>query len=131
MAFILELKLQDILKRLKYRYVCPKCGAIYNLVTNPPKVPNKCDYDGTPLVKRADDVDINSIKNRLHNYEKMTVPVIKFFAECGCVYKIDASRSISAINKELRNALLKFNKLHETCKFPSTCLKGKNVGVKK
>src|SRR5262249_10121623 len=36
------------------RRVCPVCGATYHVQNKPPKVPETCDIDGSPLEQRPD-----------------------------------------------------------------------------
>jgi len=44
-----------LIERLSGRRTCPACQTAYNVVTQPPKVPGRCDRDGTELVQRPDD----------------------------------------------------------------------------
>src|SRR5512136_2930326 len=43
-----------LMQRLTARRVCPSDGAVYNLLSNPPKVAGRCDKDGTALEQRND-----------------------------------------------------------------------------
>ena len=44
-----------IISRMAGRRVCPKCGTLYNAISQPPKVEGICDLDGAALVVREDD----------------------------------------------------------------------------
>jgi adenylate kinase len=73
---------EKIVSRLSGRRQCPVCGTLYNLTTNPPKVAGICDKDGTTLVTREDDRE-EVIRERLHEYDVQTVPILNFFRESG------------------------------------------------
>ncbi len=71
-----------IVARLTGRRQCPLCGSLYNIVSNPPRVPGVCDRDGHALVIREDDRE-SVIRERLDAYENQTRPLIEFFREKG------------------------------------------------
>ena len=79
-----------IVARLSGRRQCPVCGTLYSLTTNPPRVPGVCDLDGTGLVTREDDQE-SVIRERLHEYDSQTVPILNFFREADVtMLEIDA-----------------------------------------
>ena len=57
LALALEMHLaeDEIIKRLLNRRSCPKCGRIYNFITNPPSKNGVCDQCNVELIKRSDD----------------------------------------------------------------------------
>jgi adenylate kinase len=71
-----------IIARLTGRRQCPVCGTLYNIASQPPKVNELCDLDGTALVVRDDDRE-SVIRERLEAYEKQTRPVLDFFQGAG------------------------------------------------
>jgi adenylate kinase len=73
---------EKIVARLSGRRQCPVCGTLYSLTTNPPKVAGICDKDGTALVTREDDREA-VIRERLHEYDVQTVPILNFFRQSG------------------------------------------------
>lgn len=73
---------EKIVARLSGRRQCPVCGTLYSLKTNPPKVAGVCDRDGALLVTRADDRE-DVIRERLHEYESQTSPLLNYFREAG------------------------------------------------
>jgi adenylate kinase len=80
-----------IVARLSGRRQCPVCGTLYSLVTNPPRVPGRCDLDGAALVTRDDDQE-TVIRERLHEYDRQTVPILNFFREAGVpIFEIDGA----------------------------------------
>ena len=73
---------EKIVARLSGRRQCPVCGTLYSLTTNPPKVAGICDREGAKLVTREDDRE-EVIRQRLHEYDVQTVPILNFFRESG------------------------------------------------
>lgn len=78
-----------LISRLSGRRQCPCCGALYNIVSSPPKRPGVCDVDGCSLVVREDDSE-SVIRERLRAYERQTGPLLGFFRERGWLREIDA-----------------------------------------
>ena len=73
---------ERIVRRLSGRRICPVCGTLYSLKTNPPKLPGICDLDGAKLVTREDDRE-SVIRERLAEYETQTRPLLDYFREKG------------------------------------------------
>jgi adenylate kinase len=92
----LKVDYNRIVARLSGRRVCPTCGTLYNLVSNPPRVPGLCDNDGTPLIVREDDRE-EVIRQRLDAYDRKTVPVIGYIRESGMRYhEVEATEGAPA-----------------------------------
>ncbi|MBW2979692.1 adenylate kinase [Candidatus Woesearchaeota archaeon] len=70
----------EIIRRLSNRRICPKCGAIYNLISMPPKTPGICDQCGTALIQREDDKP-EAIRERLKIYKEQTEPVLEYYGD--------------------------------------------------
>jgi len=80
-----------VIARLTGRRQCPRCGTLYNLATQPPRVDELCDLDGEKLVIREDDNE-DVIRERLDAYERQTSPVLAYFRSAGRrVIDVDAS----------------------------------------
>jgi adenylate kinase len=80
-----------IIDRLSGRRVCSKCGAVYHVKYNPPKVEGVCDLCGGSLVQRDDDRE-EVVKKRLEVYRKQTQPLIEFYQDRGIIYRLDAGK---------------------------------------
>ena len=81
-----------IIARMAGRRVCLKCGTLYNAISRPSKVPGICDIDGEPLVVRDDDRE-DVVRERLHEYEASTLPLIEYFRKTSSrLIEVDASR---------------------------------------
>lgn len=104
--FIFEITLETVLNRLGGRRVCPHCGAIYHIASNPPSRAGRCDKCGTELVQRQDDSP-EVIKRRFENYNRETMPVIEHFEQqhaAQCV-RISVEGSPDAVLKSVREIL--------------------------
>ena len=92
-----------ILDRLTTRRTCEKCGEIYNVKSNPPKVEGVCDKCGGAVVQRADETE-EAINNRLNVYNDQTAPLVDFYKNEGMLLSVKATSSdavIDAIKAEL------------------------------
>jgi adenylate kinase len=80
-----------VIARLTGRRQCPRCGTLYNLATQAPRVDEVCDLDGEKLVIRDDD-NVEVIRERLDAYDRQTRPVLDYFMSAGRrVIEVDAS----------------------------------------
>ena len=93
-----------LVQRLSERRVCPKCQSVYNLTTKPPKVPDRCDLDGTPLVQRPDD-RAEAIMTRLKVYAEQTAPLLEYYRKRGLLRPVDASGAPDAVAARIRKVL--------------------------
>ncbi len=80
---------EEIIKRLSARRVCPKCHAVYNMVTKPPKRDEICDICGTPLVMRDDDKP-ETVRRRIEVYRRDTEPLVDFYRNRGLLVEVKA-----------------------------------------
>jgi len=91
-----------IIDRLSGRRVCSKCGAVYHVKYNPPKVEGVCDLCGGTLVQRDDDKE-EVVRKRLEVYRKQTQPLIEFYQEKGIIYKLDAGKGVEELFEEVKS----------------------------
>ncbi len=102
-VFLINVSKKTIYKRLSARRSCLNCGAVYNLITNPPKEKGKCDVCGGKLYIRKDDTK-EGIKERLRLYDKNTKPLLKYYKEKGILREIDGEQPI----KEVFNKIVSY-----------------------
>jgi adenylate kinase len=95
-----------IISRMAGRRMCPKCGTLYNAISNRPAKEGVCDLDGATLVVRDDDRP-EVVRARLDEYEALTRPVIESFRQAGVqLFEVNASdRGPHAIFESIRTAL--------------------------
>ena len=82
--YVLEIDVADeeIIKRMSGRRVHPASGRTYHVMFNPPKVENKDDATGEPLIQRDDDRE-ETVKKRLDVYHRQTKPLVEFYSNWG------------------------------------------------
>jgi len=90
-----------IIDRLSGRRVCSKCGAVYHVKYNPPKVEEMCDLCGGSLVQRDDDKE-DVVKKRLEVYRKQTQPLIEFYQDRSIIYRLDAEKGVEELFEEVK-----------------------------
>lgn len=106
----LHIDKNQIIERNINRLICPVCGAIYNLRTNPPKEDLKCDECGSKLEKRMDDEKLEILCKRIEVYEEYTKPIIEHYIDRGIVKIVDASQASEKIFEEIKNIIDLFHK---------------------
>lgn len=100
----IDITLDEIMRRLTGRRSCLKCGAVFHVQFNPPKVTNVCNSCGEGLVQRKDDT-AEVIKVRYDIYEKMTSPLIKYYKKDNKLVYIDGSKTVQEVFKEVSKAV--------------------------
>ena len=78
--YVLEIGVPDaaIVERMSGRRVHPASGRTYHIKFNPPKVPDRDDVTGEPLIQRDDDKE-ETVKKRLAVYHAQTEPLIAYY----------------------------------------------------
>ena len=95
-----------LIQRLINRRSCPKCGTIYNLISNPPKIMDYCDICDTKLTLRKDDNE-EVARARFVTYEKETAPLYEYFKQLGILEELKADGTISEIWENLKEIVFK------------------------
>jgi len=93
-----------LVRRITGRRNCPTCGSIYNVYLNPPKDDERCDLDGTLLVRRSDDTE-EVFSDRLRSYEEQTQPVIAHYRAMGRMADMDGDQPVSAVTAGILTAV--------------------------
>ena len=112
--YIVELQVDDdeIVKRITGRRIHMESGRTYNVDFNPPKVADKDDLTGEPLIQRDDDKE-ETVRKRLNVYHEQTVALIDYYLEISAekadstlrYIKVDAMGSIDDIQQRIIGAL--------------------------
>lgn len=98
---------EEIIKRLSGRRIHLTSGRTYHLQFNPPKVRDKDDVTGEPLIQREDDTEA-AIRNRLQIYHQETEPVIKWYRESKATkqfHEISGMGTVESIQKDIQHVL--------------------------
>jgi adenylate kinase len=80
--YVLEIAVPDeeIIQRMSGRRVHLASGRSYHVKFNPPKVADKDDLSGEPLILRQDDQP-ETVMERLHVYHAQTQPLIEYYSK--------------------------------------------------
>lgn len=95
---------ETVVNRLRDRWLCGSCGAIYNLSTKPPRVAGTCDLCGSALKQRADD-EPATVRARLEVYERETAPLVAYYAQRGVLRNVDAAGPAEQVYGAIRRIL--------------------------
>jgi adenylate kinase len=78
--YVLEIDVpdQEIITRMSGRRVHPGSGRVYHVKFNPPRVADRDDDTGEPLILRDDDRP-ETVKHRLEVYRKQTRPLVEYY----------------------------------------------------
>jgi len=102
----------EIVLRMSGRRVHPASGRSYHVKFNPPRVPDRDDVTGAPLVQREDDRE-ETVRKRLEVYRRQTRPLVDYYtrwaasgdARAPRVHRISGSGGIEEIRDRTFAAL--------------------------
>lgn len=80
----------ELVKRLSARRTCMECGAVFNLLTYPPREDGRCRKCGGEVYQREDDKE-EMVATRLQVYEELIKPVIEYYKRKGELKTIDTT----------------------------------------
>ncbi len=103
-VIFLDVPDDEIVKRIAYRRICLNCGAVYNLIFDPPREDEICDVCGSKLVQREDDKE-EVVKNRLKVYRENTESLIRIYEDRGILRRIDGIGDREEIFRRIREVL--------------------------
>lgn len=69
---------EEIIRRMSGRRVHLASGRTYHVSFNPPKVPDRDDVTGEPLIQRDDDKE-ETVRKRLDVYHAQTEPLVDYY----------------------------------------------------
>jgi len=85
----LEVDNEEVVRRLSGRRLCKRCGHVWHIEFDPPKVEGICDKCGGELYHRDDDYP-ETVRHRLDVYAQQTRPLIEFYDGRGQLVGMDA-----------------------------------------
>ena len=101
---LIQVKDEEVMRRLTARRSCGDCGAVYNLVFNLPGVEGVCDVCGGELYQRDDD-NPETVRNRLYTYYKETSPLIGYYFAKKLLVEVSGEQGIDDVQADLRAAV--------------------------
>ena len=90
--------------RMTGRRVCPKCGASYHIVANPPKMEGICNACGSELSIRKDDAP-ETVRKRLEVYHATTEILKEFYGKLGRLCIVEGNQPIEKANEDILKAI--------------------------
>ena len=90
--------------RMTGRRVCPKCGASYHIVANPPKMEGICNACGAELAIRKDDAP-ETVRKRLEVYHATTEVLKEFYGKLGRLAIVEGNQPIEKANEAILEAI--------------------------
>ena len=103
---VVSLEIDDavITGRMSGRRVCPKCGASYHIVNNPPKTEGVCDLCGSAVAIRKDD-EPATVQHRLDVYHASTEVLKDYYAKQGKLRMVEGNQDIMDANRDILKAI--------------------------
>jgi adenylate kinase len=94
----LEVDNDEVVRRLSGRRLCKKCGHVWHVEFDPPKVENVCDRCGGELYHRDDDYP-ETVRHRLEVYTQQTRPLIEYYDSRGQLVNMDAHGPVEDVTE--------------------------------
>jgi adenylate kinase len=103
-VIVLEVPVEEMVRRLSGRRTCPTCQRSYHMDDDPPKDDERCDDDATPLERRSDD-EPETVRHRLKVYADRTAGVIEHYDVDSVVKRINGESTIEDVHRRIDEAL--------------------------
>jgi adenylate kinase len=97
---------ESILRRLTGRWICPRDGSTYHLVSKPPRQRGVCDQCSAPLIQRPDDQEA-TVRGRLRLYHDNIKGLIAHYKAQGLLREIPGEGGIEEVYRRLVEVLKK------------------------
>jgi len=95
-VIFINIEIGRLIERISSRRICKKCGAVYNLITNPSEKPGICDICGGELYQRQDDSS-DVVRKRVKKYFRTINDVIDYYRNLSILKDIDGKGSIQEV----------------------------------
>lgn len=92
-----DLNQNVIISRLTARRICSKCGAVFNLVDNPPRMLGVCDHCGGRSLEQRDDDRPDTVRKRLEVYHAQTFPLLAYYRPSGKLHEVDGEGTVDQV----------------------------------
>jgi adenylate kinase len=101
---VLEVPIEEMVRRLSGRRTCPLCHRAYHMDDNAPIEDERCDDDSMPLERRSDD-EPDTVRHRLQVYADRTAGVIEHYDVDSVVRRVNGEASVDEVAKRVKEAL--------------------------
>jgi adenylate kinase len=99
-ALLIDVPIEDLVKRAAGRRICQSDGHVYHLVANPPREAGVCDIDGSPLIQREDDRE-ETVRARMNQQLGALRDVVGYYDSKGILTRVDGRRPIPEVSEAL------------------------------
>ncbi len=101
---LIDLPVEELVRRSVGRRTCSTCGQIYHVEFDPPGEEGVCDKCGGSLILRRDDKE-ETVRARLKVYSEETEPLVDYYQKEGLLKRLDGVGSIDEIFGRLHGLL--------------------------
>jgi adenylate kinase len=99
-ALNIDVPSEEVVRRMSGRWICEAAGHVYHQIANPPRVPGRCDIDGSRLIQREDD-RIETVRARLAQQLGALRDVVGYYRSRGTLRTVDGRRPIDEVTDAL------------------------------
>jgi adenylate kinase len=103
-AVLIDVPIDDLVRRAAGRRICESAGHVYHETANPPRVPGRCDIDGSALIQRADDRE-ETVRARMDQQLGALDDVVDHYRTAGKLSRVDGRKAIDAVSEDVIAAL--------------------------
>lgn len=103
----LQVPREILLKRLSGRFICRASQHVFNVNSNPPKVPGVCDIDGSELYQRSDDKG-EAVQKRLDTFFNETIRLLDYYGKQQKVVEVNGNQGIEQVQADLLSHIKAF-----------------------
>jgi adenylate kinase len=93
-----------LIERLSGRWICEAEGHVFHQKNSPPRKSGVCDFDGSELYQREDDLP-ETVKHRIDVYLEKTQNLIDYYQSKGILVEMDGTLPIEQISKQLLSSI--------------------------
>jgi adenylate kinase len=93
-----------VVRRLEARRLCPRCAAVYNLRSRPPRRADLCDEDDETIIQRDDDHP-EIVRKRLRVYHQQTELLVGYYADKGILHRVAGNGTVEETFAQVRPIL--------------------------
>ena len=103
-AIFIEVTEAEAVERLLSRLTCSDCGAIYNLISKPPKNAGTCDLCRGRVERRTDDNE-EAVRRRFRVYAERTMPVIEYYGRKNLLARVDGGGTAALVYEKIKGLI--------------------------
>lgn len=100
----IQINEEILARRLCGRRTCRQAGHVFHVEFNPPKEQGRCDYDGSELYQRPDDMR-ETVLERIDVYKRQTAPLIEHYRKKGLLREVNGGQTIEEVTTLMLHVL--------------------------